>query len=420
MASGTESATETSYWIKFFTEAQIPAGDAAHYAVLFSDNRIQRGMLLDLTKEYLIDMGITRLGDVIAVLKHAKAVHSQDAKDKVLKGAKFTSPASSASASPLRRSTAASRMVGHHLAKTPDSGPMNQLPPKPQVTTNSAGKSSVFDRLGSDSPGSGNSPKTGGPGDSVFNRLGGKGALKRSTSSASPADSDDEGVAQSPLEYQGIMKYPTVAKKSAVVPRKKVRVTVDDSVKVTGLDNFKVTGLDNFKVTGRDRARVSPKPSSFDMSDIQSLKVQVSSTTATPKAKAKRRTTMPVTSSLDDMLASAKILSIQKEEVTTTTTKPAARRSQGMLSMDAPESANVKTRLGHKVQTAPASSTTSDFRPSAKKPSASDVRSRLGAKSPQQKASTSKLTVTASVSAQSKASSASGVFSRLGKKTAVS
>ncbi|XP_070180680.1 uncharacterized protein C19orf47-like isoform X2 [Littorina saxatilis] len=390
MASGTESATETSYWIKFFTEAQIPAGDAAHYAVLFSDNRIQRGMLLDLTKEYLIDMGITRLGDVIAVLKHAKAVHSQDAKDKVLKGAKFTSPASSASASPLRRST------------------------------DSAGKSSVFDRLGSDSPGSGNSPKTGGPGDSVFNRLGGKGALKRSTSSASPADSDDEGVAQSPLEYQGIMKYPTVAKKSAVVPRKKVRVTVDDSVKVTGLDNFKVTGLDNFKVTGRDRARVSPKPSSFDMSDIQSLKVQVSSTTATPKAKAKRRTTMPVTSSLDDMLASAKILSIQKEEVTTTTTKPAARRSQGMLSMDAPESANVKTRLGHKVQTAPASSTTSDFRPSAKKPSASDVRSRLGAKSPQQKASTSKLTVTASVSAQSKASSASGVFSRLGKKTAVS
>ena len=70
-------ATETSYWLKFFTEAQIPAGDAAHYAVLFSDNRIQRGMLLDLNKEYLTDMGVSRLGDIIAILKHARTVHDQ-------------------------------------------------------------------------------------------------------------------------------------------------------------------------------------------------------------------------------------------------------------------------------------------------------------------------------------------------------
>lgn len=68
---------ETSYWINFFTAAGIPAGDATHYAVVFCDNRITKDMLLDLSKDYLTDMGITRLGDVIAILKHAKHVYNQ-------------------------------------------------------------------------------------------------------------------------------------------------------------------------------------------------------------------------------------------------------------------------------------------------------------------------------------------------------
>ncbi|KAK0058499.1 hypothetical protein Bpfe_012141 [Biomphalaria pfeifferi] len=214
--------SETSYWLNFFTKAGIPAGDSAHYAVMFTDNRITREMLLDLSKEYLTDMGITRLGDVIAILKHAKDVYKQEAKDKLLMPS-FTSLSSPSSLSltPMsRRSTAASRMVNHFTSKHPEAAPMSQSPspkPLPPEPSKSKRKVSVFERLGTDNNDETVTITSGkklaatqslSPG-SVFSRLGGKSGLKRTASAASledlaqPSDAREES-----LPYAGVLKNP--------------------------------------------------------------------------------------------------------------------------------------------------------------------------------------------------------------------
>ncbi|XP_036978329.1 uncharacterized protein C19orf47 homolog isoform X1 [Acanthopagrus latus] len=70
--------TATSEWIQFFKDAGIPAGLAVTYAVSFVDNRISKNMLMDLSKDIMMDLGITVIGDIIAILKHAKQVYRQD------------------------------------------------------------------------------------------------------------------------------------------------------------------------------------------------------------------------------------------------------------------------------------------------------------------------------------------------------
>lgn len=65
-------------WSDFFISAGIPVTVADNYAVTFSQHRIRIDMLREITKDILIDMGIKAMGDIIAILRHAKNLSQQD------------------------------------------------------------------------------------------------------------------------------------------------------------------------------------------------------------------------------------------------------------------------------------------------------------------------------------------------------
>ncbi|KAF7993130.1 hypothetical protein HCN44_005911 [Aphidius gifuensis] len=67
----------STYWVKFFTNAGFPHDVATKHAVVFSNNRIKPDMLPDLDKPSLKEMGITLMGDMIAILRYAKKVSEE-------------------------------------------------------------------------------------------------------------------------------------------------------------------------------------------------------------------------------------------------------------------------------------------------------------------------------------------------------
>ncbi|XP_053728891.1 uncharacterized protein C19orf47 homolog isoform X3 [Synchiropus splendidus] len=234
--------TATSEWIQFFMDAGIPAGLAVTYAVSFVDNRIQKNMLMDLTKDIMIDLGITVVGDIIAILKHAKQVHRQDMCKMATEA--ISSGQTSVQAE-LRRTanTPATRMIANALShESPPPTPArrtdnclsvtvsnvqanksstavvsqpadegNGLPAAKsrRVTAEMEGlkRTSVFSRLGAESKAdttTSNNKPTG-----VFSRLDQAGGVEASSGNGND-DSDGEG---SVLQYAGVLKKAASQKK---------------------------------------------------------------------------------------------------------------------------------------------------------------------------------------------------------------
>ncbi|GFT37531.1 uncharacterized protein C19orf47 [Nephila pilipes] len=274
---------DTSQWIQFFRKAGLPPNVAANYALIFFDNRIQVDMLLDLSKEYLYDMDIKVMGDVIAILKFAKEFHNQLAKERII-GNSGNTPSKTA---------VAERMVGHYTRsvipspirsppahadkglkkkstvislkrKTSEESPVKRIrrvPPEeegaykikmPSGTTERTrkilqqqqqhgAKRSVFARLGDSAVSSSTDSKVS---SSVFERLGpsSKNICDDTPSSTVVSDFERTSKREQPLQYRGVLKM-TVGKNRTVTTTapKKTNTLSRTVIKPSGYQRQNIT-----------------------------------------------------------------------------------------------------------------------------------------------------------------------------------
>ncbi|XP_041920335.1 uncharacterized protein C19orf47 homolog isoform X2 [Alosa alosa] len=267
----------TSEWIQFFKDAGIPPSLAVTYAVSFVDNRIQKNMLMDLSKDIMMDLGISAIGDIIAILKHAKVVYRQDmckmATDAINSGQTSVQ-------AELRRTanTPATRMIASALSRdsppsTPAQWPDNRLSvtvsnkgakgvassepaeegnglpvKRRRVTAEMEGKglkrTSVFERLGAESKAD-TTPSAAAKTTGVFSRLGGgqedagwRDGPKPGAAEEEDDDSDGEG---SVLQYAGVLKRPHLSTKKELAATKpaatKLAVTKPTKTALSRLGN---------------------------------------------------------------------------------------------------------------------------------------------------------------------------------------
>ncbi|XP_028276386.1 uncharacterized protein C19orf47 homolog isoform X2 [Parambassis ranga] len=255
--------TATSEWIQFFKDAGIPAGLAVTYAVSFVDNRIQKNMLMDLSKDIMMDLGITVVGDIIAILKHAKQVYRQDMCKMATEA--ISSGQTSVKAE-LRRTanTPATRMIANALSHdsppvTPARRPDNRLSitvsnmqtnksnkavvsqpadegnglpavKRRRVTAEMEGlkRTSVFARLGAESAADTTTSNTKPTG--VFSRLDrgdeSQARLMPGNMAGNVAEDDDSDGDDSVLQYAGVLKKPPPSQKKEPAPTKPAPATM--------------------------------------------------------------------------------------------------------------------------------------------------------------------------------------------------
>lgn len=87
--------------MKFFKGAGFPQDVATKHAVVFSNNRIKPDMLPDLDKPSLKEMGITLMGDMIAILRYAKKVVEETTCERFLVDSEDSLPTPKVSAKPI-------------------------------------------------------------------------------------------------------------------------------------------------------------------------------------------------------------------------------------------------------------------------------------------------------------------------------
>lgn len=87
--------------MKFFKGAGFSLDVATRHAVVFSNNRIQPDMLPDLDKPSLKEMGITLMGDMIAILRHAKKIVEETTCERFLVDSNDIIPSAKAPSKPV-------------------------------------------------------------------------------------------------------------------------------------------------------------------------------------------------------------------------------------------------------------------------------------------------------------------------------
>ncbi|KAJ0182803.1 hypothetical protein K1T71_002172 [Dendrolimus kikuchii] len=337
MSSGSSKMDSnlTAMWVSFFTAAGIPSDVGATYALTFTENRIQSDMLLDLNKEYLKDMGIVRMGDVIAILRHAKQVHESTARDRVLSTAASTASQKVPVAAITGRSTTsspsspASRMLEHytrnsHIQETSPTSLTQKrkhidvgdsdigmkkarlirfgAPSAPLSSLTEVTKQTVFARLGDNE--SAKPVPTNAAAKPIYSRLGAK-----------PAEDKAMPIDKHALKYEGILKTSSLVKKVVTV------TTSKNNIRKIAM-NACTMRADETPVSVKDKLNIPKTKSVKFSSHVQYKEIESSKAKNSPNV-------VP------------KIVQRNISKVTTVFNKPERR-----LSM--PDGANVKNRLGTK------------------------------------------------------------------------
>ncbi|KPP61501.1 Si:ch211-160d20.3 protein-like [Scleropages formosus] len=247
--------TATSEWIQFFKDAGIPPGLAVNYAVSFVDNRIQKTMLMDLSKEIMMDLGITDMckmateaitsgqTSVQAELRRAAntpatrmianslsresppstpvrrpdnrlsvTVSNKQASTKAV----LSRPADEGSSLPVKRRRVTAEMEGKYIINMPKgtTARTRRILEQQAKREKALKRTSVFERLGAESKAD---TTTGSKPTGVFSRLGGEEAEEEDEAvTRRPEAEEEQGVEDedesdgegSVLQYAGVLKRP--------------------------------------------------------------------------------------------------------------------------------------------------------------------------------------------------------------------